>query len=78
MEVVLILCTQKPINYIHIVTHVLEIQSNPCGDITVEPLYSGHHWGMKFAPYRGAPVALSQGSICSKRVHLGLSKVASI
>ena len=35
---------------------------------TVEPLYSGHHWGMKFWPiYRG--VALYQGLICI-RMHI--------
>ena len=31
---------------------------------TVEPIYSGHHWGMKL--YRG--VALSQGLICTKKL----------
>ena len=39
---------------------------------TVEPLYSGHHWGAKFCPYTG--VALSRGLICTKRVYLGLSE----
>ena len=44
----------------------------------MEPLYSDHHWGTKFSPlsYRG--VALSQGLICTKRVHLGLSEVTFI
>ena len=41
------------------------------GLTTVEPLHSGHHWGMN--RYRG--VALSQGLICTNRVHLGLSEV---
>ena len=38
---------------------------------SIEPLYSGHHWGVKFCPliYRG--VALSQELICTERVHLG-------
>ena len=36
----------------------------------MEPLYSGHNWGMRFCPlkcvcYRG--VALSQGLICTKK-----------
>ena len=44
---------------------------------TVEPLYSGRHWGMRFCPLNEG-VALSQGLICTKRVHLGLSKVAFI
>ena len=42
-------------------------------EYTVEPLYSGHHWGMNFF---FKEVTLSQGLICTKIVHLGLGEVA--
>ena len=43
---------------------------------TVEPLYSGYRWGRNLVLYRG--LALSQGLICTKRVHLGVSEVTFI
>ena len=43
----------------------------------VEPVSSGHHWGMKFCPlWRGG--LIFQGLIYTIRVHLGLSEVALI
>ena len=45
----------------------------------MEPLYNGHPVGNEIFVFGGGGVAaLSQGLICTKRVHLGLSKVAFI
>ena len=54
--------------------YLVYLESHLQASNTVELLYSGHHWGMKFGLYRG--VALSQELICTKKVHLGLSEVA--
>ena len=43
----------------------------------MEPLYSGHHQGMKICPSIEG-VALSQELICTIRVHLGLGDVTFI
>ena len=47
---------------------------------TVEPLCSGHHWGTEIIlSFIEGCMALSQGLFsCTKRVHLGLCKVAFI
>ena len=44
--------------------------------VNYEPLYSGHHGGNEILSLIEG--SLIEGLICTKRVHLGLSKVAFI
>ena len=52
-------------------SHLFSCMDYSCS--TVAPLYSGHHWGMKFLSFIEEWPYLR-----TKRVHLGLSKVAFI
>ena len=58
-------------SYVHSVSSLYSTGSLQANILyIVEPLYSGHHIGeQNFVLYRG--VVLSQGLMCTKRVHLG-------
>ena len=63
----------ESLEYAHRATRILHTYVHSLSGSVVEPLYSGHHWGMKFY-IEGWPYLL----LCAKRVHLGLSEVAYI